>query len=98
MNPKRKRAFSLSQGTITPTSGLLKTFNEVTTTDVSDGIADDLFLNFADGLKPNKMSIAQLKKLDGFTDISDELALQIIDELYKLSVITYGLLKQNFNI
>ena len=64
------------------------------TTDVSDGKSDNLFLNFADGLKPNKMSIAQLRNLDGYSDISDDDAQQIIDELYKLSVITFGLLKQ----
>jgi hypothetical protein len=68
----------------------------VKTTDVSDGNSDNLFLNFADGLKPNKMSIAQLRKLDGFSDISDAAALQIIDELYKLSVITYGLMNTKY--
>jgi hypothetical protein len=67
----------------------------VKTTDVSHGNSDNHFLNFADSLKPNKMSIAQLRMLDGFSDISDDVALQFIDELYKLSVITYGLLKQN---
>lgn len=66
------------------------------TTDVSDGNSDNLFLNFADGLKPNKMSIAQLRKLDGFSDVSDDVAQQIIDELYKLSVITYGLLNTKY--
>ena len=66
------------------------------TTDVSHGNSDNLFLNFADGLKPNKMSIAQLRMLDGFSDISDDDALQFIDELYKLSVITYGLLNTKY--
>lgn len=66
------------------------------TTDVSDGTTDNLFLNFADGLKPNKMSIAQLRKLDGFSDISDDVAQQFIDGLYKLSVITYGLLNTKY--
>lgn len=65
------------------------------TTYVSDSNSDNLFLNFADGLKPNKMSVSQLRKVDGFSDISDDDAHQVIDELYKLSVITYGLLKQN---
>jgi hypothetical protein len=68
----------------------------VKTTDVSDGNSDNLFLNFADGLKPNKMSFAQLRNLDGFSDISDDDAQQIIDELYKLSVITYGLLNTKY--
>lgn len=65
------------------------------TTYVSDSNSDSFFLNFADGLKPNKMSVSQLRKVDGFSDISDDDAHQVIDELYKLSVITYGLLKQN---
>jgi hypothetical protein len=66
----------------------------VKTTDVSENGADSFFLNFADGLKPNKMSTAQLRKVDGFSEISDDDALKLIDELYKLSVITYGLLNQ----
>lgn len=66
------------------------------TTDDSNGITDMLFLNFADGLNPNKMSISQLKRVDGFSNISDDAALIIIDELYKLSVITYGLLKTKY--
>jgi hypothetical protein len=69
----------------------------VKTSDVSGDYAGKLFLNFADGLQPNKMSIDQLKKVDGFSNISDDDALQFIDELYKLSVITYGLFKQNNN-
>jgi hypothetical protein len=76
--------------------GILKTIHEVKTTDVSNGNSDTLFLNFADGLQPNKMSIAQLRKVDGFSNISDDAALKLIDELYKLSVITYGLFKTKY--
>lgn len=67
------------------------------TTDVSNGnTADNLFLNFADGLKPNKMSIEQLRSLNGFNNISDDVALKIIDGLYQFSVISYGILKKEF--
>ena len=66
------------------------------TTDVSNGNSDNLFLSFADGLKPNKMSIAQLRKVDGFSNISEDAGLKLIDELYKLSVITYGLLNTKY--
>jgi hypothetical protein len=65
-------------------------------TDVSNGNSDNIFLSFADGLKPNKMSITQLRKVDGFSNISEEAGLKLIDELYKLSVITYGLFKTKY--
>jgi hypothetical protein len=69
----------------------------VKTTEVSNGnTTDNLFLNFADGLKPNKMSVEQLRRLNGFTNISDDAALKIIDGLYQFSVISYGILKKEF--
>jgi hypothetical protein len=65
----------------------------VKTTDVRDGFSDSQFLNFVDGLQPHKLSIAQFKKVSGLDSISEDVALKIIDELYQLSILTYGLQK-----
>ena len=50
---------------------------------------DDLFFTYADKISTHKLSIEQLRKYDGFSDISDEVALDIIDELCRLTIITY---------
>jgi hypothetical protein len=65
----------------------------VKTTDVRDGFSDSQFLNFVDGLTPHKLSVAQFKKVSGLNTISDDVAIKIIDELYLLSILTFGLQK-----
>jgi hypothetical protein len=65
----------------------------VKTTDVRDGFSDSQFLNFVDGLPPHKLSVAQFKKVSGLDSISDDVAIKIIDELYLLSILSFGLQK-----
>lgn len=51
---------------------------------------ENLFYRYADALaSPKKLTIEQLKKYQGFQSISDEIAREIIEGLYKLSIITY---------
>jgi hypothetical protein len=54
-----------------------------------NSIIDDLFFHYTNNLIPKKLNIQQLKDLKGFENISDDDASNIIDELYKLSIITY---------
>jgi hypothetical protein len=57
-------------------------------------IQDDLFYTYADKITPRKLTIEQLKTLGGFGEISDSDALEIIDELYRLTIITYKIYKK----
>ena len=55
---------------------------------------DDLFYSYAENLEnPRKLTIEQLKKFTGFKDISEEKAQELIEDLYKLSIITYKIFK-----
>ena len=58
-------------------------------------IQDNLFYSYAENLISKKLSIEQLRKLDGFGQISDNDALNIIEELYKLTIITYKIYNKN---
>lgn len=50
---------------------------------------DDLFFTYAENFNQRKLTIEQLQKFNGFEKISDTVALEIIDELCKLTIITY---------
>jgi hypothetical protein len=55
---------------------------------------DNLFYSYADSLKnPKKISVEELKKINGFENISEESAHEIIDGMYKLTIITYKIFK-----
>ena len=55
---------------------------------------DNLFYSYADSIQnPKKISVEQLKKIYGFENISEENAHEIIDGLYKLTIITYKIFK-----
>ncbi len=57
-------------------------------------IQDDLFYTYADKITPRKLTIEQLKKLGGFREISDSDAHEIIDELCRLTILTYKIYKK----
>lgn len=57
--------------------------------DAQTSIQDDLFFSYADKITSKKLSIEQLRNFDGFEAISDSDALKIIDELCRLTIITY---------
>jgi hypothetical protein len=67
--------------------------------DVSEqenGIKSNSFYNYADNLdNPKRLTIMQLRSYKGLSKISDQLAQEIIDGLYKLSIITYKIHTQN---
>lgn len=42
-----------------------------------------------------KITVEEIKKIDGFQQISDGDALKIIDELCRLTIITYNIYKKN---
>lgn len=73
--------------------------DEKTALDVSEQenrIENNSFYNYADNLdNPKKLTIAQLRSYKGLSKISDQLAREIIDGLYKLSIITYKIHTQN---
>jgi hypothetical protein len=55
---------------------------------------DGLFYSYAENLEsPRKLTVEQLKKYVGFNDISEEKAQEMVDGLYKLSIITYKIFK-----
>ncbi len=47
------------------------------------------FYKYADGILPEKLPLNRAKKLLGNYNMSDEKVAMLIDELYKLSVITF---------
>lgn len=52
----------------------------------------DVFFSFADNLSnPKKLSVAQVRATRNFDDLSEETILELIEELYKFSVLTYKL-------
>lgn len=59
-------------------------------------IKNNSFYNYADNLdNPKKLTIVKLRSYKGLSKISDQLAQEIIDGLYKLSIITYKIHTQN---
>ena len=44
---------------------------------------------------PKKLTLEQIKSCVDFKNISDDMALEIIDGLYKLSIITYKIYKND---
>lgn len=57
---------------------------------------NDFFYAIAESIEyPKKLTIEQVKKCEDFKNISDEMASEIIDGLYKLSIITYKIYKEN---
>jgi hypothetical protein len=51
---------------------------------------NNLFYSYADNLaNPRILTIEQLRTFSGLENISEEIAHQIIDGLYKLTIITY---------
>ena len=62
--------------------------------DACESGIDKLFYAYADGIKnPKKISIEQLRKSNGLENISDENAQEMIDGLYKLSIIAFKIFK-----
>jgi hypothetical protein len=58
----------------------------------------DLFFSFADNLSnPKKLSVAQVRATGNFDDLSEEIILELINELYKFSVVTYKLYQNETN-
>ena len=55
-----------------------------------NSINDTVFYSYAANIgNPEKLSIEQLRKFNGLELVPEQDALEIIDELYKLSIITY---------
>jgi hypothetical protein len=59
-------------------------------------ISNDFFYAIAESIEyPKKITIEQIRNCDDFKNISEEMANEIIDGLYKLSIITYKIYKEN---
>jgi len=52
------------------------------------------YYKFADGIIPEKLPLDRAKKLLGNYNISDEKVAMLIDELYKLSIITFKIFNE----
>lgn len=60
--------------------------NDVT----NDDGKDNLFYSYADNFdNPRRLTTEQVRSFAGLENISEEVAQQIIDGLYKLTIITY---------
>jgi len=56
----------------------------------------DLFYSYADNLdNPKKLTVEQLRSYKGCEKVSDSDALEIIDGLYKFSIIIYKIYANN---
>lgn len=55
----------------------------------AESINNELFYHYAENFSPQKLTIEQLRSFKEFKDISESVALNIIEELYKLAIITY---------
>ena len=56
----------------------------------------DLFYAVTDNIEsPKKLTINQIMECEPFKNISTEQAMEIINGLYQLSIITYNLFKEN---
>lgn len=61
-------------------------------------VGNDVFFSFADNLKnPNKLSVAEVRATGNFDDLSEEEILELINQLYKFSVLTYKIYKDETN-
>ena len=61
-------------------------------------VGNDLFFSFADNLSnPKKLSVSQVRATGNFDDLSEETILELINELYKFSVVTYKLYQNETN-
>ena len=59
-------------------------------------IVGDAFYAIADSIEyPKKLTIEQIRNCEDFKNISENEALQIIDSLYKLSIITFKTFKEH---
>ena len=57
---------------------------------------EDAFYAITDNIEyPKKLTVEQIKSCEDFKNISEEKALEIIDGLYKLSIVTYKIFKNN---
>lgn len=69
---------------------------DLSTSKVYQNNIDKSFYNYADNLdNPKKLTIQKLRSYKGLEKISDAIALEIIDGLYKLSIITYKIHTKN---
>ena len=58
----------------------------------------DVFFSFADNLSnPKKLSVAQVRATRNFDDLSEEEILELINQLYKFSVLTFKIYKDETN-
>lgn len=55
----------------------------------AESITNELFYHYAANFTPQTISIEQLRSFNGLQDVSDSDALNIIDGLYQLSIVTY---------
>lgn len=59
-------------------------------------INSEAFYAITDNIEyPKKLTIEQIRSCETFKNISEEMALEIIDGLYKLSIITYKIYKED---
>ncbi len=59
-------------------------------------ITNEFFYAIADSIEyPKKLTIEQIRDCDDFKNISEDEALEIIDGLYRLSIITYKIFKND---
>ena len=57
---------------------------------------NDLFYSYADNLNnPKKLTIKQLNEICKTNCINEDAAQEIIESLYKLSIVTYKIFKEN---
>ena len=62
--------------------------------DAENSGIDGIFYSYAENLEnPKKLNVEQIKKYTGLNDISDGYAQELIEGLYKLSIITYKIFK-----
>jgi hypothetical protein len=62
----------------------------------TESIKSKAFYEITDNIEyPKKLKIEQIISCETFKNISEEMALEIIDGLYKLSIITYKLYKED---
>jgi hypothetical protein len=61
-------------------------------------VGNDVFFSFADNLKnPKKLSVADVRATCNFNDLSEEEILELINQLYKFSVLTFKIYKDETN-
>jgi hypothetical protein len=59
-----------------------------------NSVKGDLFFTYADNiLNPKKLTVEQLRSFKGYENTSNRDALEIINGLYELTIITYKIFK-----